>query len=137
MFNHKFNVRASNAYELLSRIIDLILAEPLRINMNNFFTPSRMRKAEPQCGMVGCIGGWTNILSNEDGDRWAWDDERPAAETLGLSPEQAKELFWDRELINEAGGGGMAQTDIHARHVAEHIRAFQKKYREQLMSKAV
>jgi hypothetical protein len=140
MFNMKFQVRASNAYELLDGIRRLILEEPLRINMNHFYAPPSQRRAEPRCGMVGCIGGWTNILTNPDGDRWSWDNSEDARLTLGLTQSQAYDLFWDRVLITEAGetaSGGMAQTFEHAQHVADHIERFQKRYEAQLKAKTL
>lgn len=75
--------------KLLRKVQKHILEEPRRINMNtviSYVDPSD--KESPPCGTVGCIAGWTNILSrNPDG--YMYD----AAAALDLNPAQKRRLF--------------------------------------------
>jgi hypothetical protein len=53
--------------ELLLQIRELILAEPLRLDMDSWITAfagegSSYHKTLPACGTVGCIAGWAAVL---------------------------------------------------------------------------
>lgn len=117
--------RAKTAYGLLSEVARVVTEEPKRFDM------SLWRKVEgrtmfppalgfPACGTVGCLGGWAEVL-------------RPgiaAAATLGLTDDQANELFCPTGWNAVAG-----QTAAHARKYVAHLRRFQKKYAKQLKAK--
>jgi hypothetical protein len=131
--------KAKTAFDLLSDVAALALAEPRRIHMNFWrltSTGMNSSKAVPQgfpaCGTVGCIGGWTEQIAR--------GRKRDAGVILGLTHSQRMELFYPQALLDDAGSAyeaGDAQTPEHAEKVAAHIKAFQKRYREQLKAKAV
>lgn len=128
--------RARTAYGLLSEIAALALKEPKRIAMGvwcwkglagtkKFVESSLVDEMEvtfPACGIVGCIGGWTETL-------------RPgcnAWQRLGLNQAQGHELFRPNLVYDIR-----QQTPWHARATVRHIRRFQQKYRAQLLAKKV
>lgn len=135
---------AETAYDLLSEVAALALAEPKRINMNTWRLRAGVDGCEPvrgypECGTVGCIGGWVDTLRNAP--------SHAAQNILGLTDEQADELFYDDGLLKEAGNveddedddvtDSLAQTPEHANNVVAHIRKFQLKYAAQLKAKRV
>jgi hypothetical protein len=84
---------------LLNKVIAHILEEPRRLEMNQVLCPARdlIREQEnrPPCGTVGCIAGWTYVLSRKKprlniypGTVW-----RIAQKELGLSTLEAERLF--------------------------------------------
>lgn len=133
---------AENAYELLQDVENVILAEPRRIHMNYWqlkadnpvraFSSNRqlLRRDFPACGMVGCVGGWTEAIG-----RRGPNDRRQAQELLGLSLYQTTGLFYKTELLHDAETHG--QTRAHARRVVKHIRAFRAANKQQLLATKV
>lgn len=74
--------------KLLRKVQKHILAEPRRLNMN--VVVGKVDTSESPCGTVGCIAGWTCILS---GVPEADTDLRKAQSLLGLTREQRDRLF--------------------------------------------
>ena len=55
--------KATNAYDLLSEIQDLIRTEPKRYNQNIWLRRVKRGEAKrPACGTVGCVAGWVVAL---------------------------------------------------------------------------
>lgn len=133
--------KAKTAYGVLNTIAKLALDEPKRMRMGTYLDrfdkgnpdePLCGIKQWPACGTVGCIAGWTTELRPQRSEKLLSIVDR-AARVLGLNQEQATQLFHDGKLCTEQGQG----TVKHARHVVAHIRAFQQKYRAQLLAKKV
>lgn len=128
--------KAKNAYELLSEVRALILAEPKRYNqgiwelhaipgvVDRFDAPLGV----PQCGTVACVAGWVNTLKPRNDQEYPDD---AAMQTLGITSHQAGALF-DADAFN-----GEPQTMAYARLGERHIARFQKRYEKRLKAKAV
>lgn len=124
--------KAKTAYGLLSEVVAIITAEPMRLDMNDWLSHRGKHddawnsppKGYPVCGTVGCIGGWVDTLKGRECGA--------ATEILGLSDTQEHRLFMPSGLMNM-----QPQTLAHARATVKHIRMFQKKYRKQLLAKKV
>lgn len=132
--------RARTAYELLSEICKLIIAEPLRYDQGSYIIrPDDVRyrtRQFPACNTIGCVAGWVCTLRLKD--RFSYVDIVDLATgILGLNPSQTKELFAAAPDIFWNGFCDMipAQTKEHAEAGVKHIKAFQKKYEEQLKTK--
>lgn len=127
--------RIKTADGLLATIERLILEEPLRYNQWDVLTVKwhpmlgDPHVAFPDCGTVGCVGGWTVALTRRRQQYGSLLSN--AARVLGLTGDQAGELFG----AEKAGQG--SQTLDHARRGAAHIRRFRKKYRAQLRAKRI
>lgn len=130
---------AKTAYGLLSDVCRFIIAEPQRIAMGvwktrgipsntietfSIFADAVPTITFPKCGTVGCIGGWTETLSNKRGH---------AADILGLDSDSADALFMQPALCAARN----QQTVRHARAVISHVRRFQKQHAAQLKAKRV
>lgn len=109
------------AYGLLSFIAKITAEEPKRMHMGEWRVTQPNWSANhikfPACGTVGCIGGWTEILSGQI-----------AEAILGLTNDQQEELFFPSRLTGAARQG----TAAHAAKVIRHIEKFQRKYSKQL-----
>lgn len=123
------------AVKMLRRVQRLILAEPKRIAMRLWYThekyhPLDLVRGYPKCGTVGCIGGWVDVLALGGPKKAAVARVRvsiinsTARSTLGITLEQASELFYDGDLT----GARNQQTLAHAQAVARHIDRFIEKY---------
>lgn len=141
--------RASNAYSFLTRICTIIMEEPKRVAMGivlmrgaglDAWIRSHKRVAadhgttmrrvyKPACNTVGCIAGWTDVLTgsanpNESNGSFYYE----ASQILGLDTNQREELFTPNDLVHAHN----QQTKAHADAVVAHIKAFQAKYEDQL-----
>jgi hypothetical protein len=123
--------RAKNAYDLLTEVKELILADPRRYDQGTYIERhggvknARVIIEYPPCGTVGCVAGWVATLKR--GRRFTYGTAGPIAEDiLGLDQIQANDLF------SGDAAPYPAQTRDHAKAGARHITAFQKRYREQL-----
>lgn len=133
--------KAKNAYDLLSDVRALILAEPLRYNQdiylhlekedgdNAFAAP----RGFPACGTVGCVAGWVASIAPRKFDPYISID-RQARDRLGLSDQQAFELFDGRALRHV---DARPQTKKYAKAGAVHIARFQKAHAAQLKAHRV
>lgn len=73
--------------ENISRVQAAILAEPHLFDMREW------------CGTVRCIGGWCNVLEASDkGLERVQMNKGDAAEFLGLSFDDASDLFYPRDI---------------------------------------
>ncbi len=87
--------------KLYNSVIEHILEEPKRINMNSWaLNPDLVDEdMRPQCNTVGCFAGWAYFLSEKvkDGELHRVDSmniEDTAQAALGLTVEQAGRLFY-------------------------------------------
>lgn len=126
----------TTAYDLLTKVCEVITEEPKRYNQGRWLRRERGRSA-PACGTVGCVAGWCVALvdSTVIDDRRAPIGDR-AMNILGIDEDQRMELFAgdavaDFPLIQGQGG------HLYARAGVRHIRRFQEKYAEQLKAKVV
>lgn len=124
---------AKTAYSLLSDIAQLALDEPKRMRMATVLAVGDTNSF-PACKTVGCIAGWTDMLTTTSATmEWGEIIMERATATLGLTTRQRDELFCDGRLC----GARNQQTPKHAKSVVAHIRRFQKKNRAQLIAKKV
>ena len=94
--------RATNAYRFLTvTLVGVITDEPKRMHMRTW----RQRRMEPgkrvpDCGTIGCIGGWTELLVNPGG-------HRSASSILGFQHDShhTDELFFPEDLCNDDAQG--------------------------------
>lgn len=133
---------ARTAYGLLNAIARIVSDVPERLDMSRVCyrgdaleSWARMSDAPvPDCLTVGCIAGWTLVLTGHTREHEQNpDDTVPAQIVLGLSQlGQAHELFYPEALVG--GPSGERQTRQHALDTVAHIRAFQRKYKTQLQA---
>lgn len=65
---------------------------------------TRVDMVNHTCGTAGCIGGWAEVLFvAKDDDRIGEAKDEEVAEALGLTEEQAHNLFFPLVGIKEAG----------------------------------
>lgn len=126
--------KAKNAFDLLSEVQRLILAEPKRYNQAVWLSHGSPKTdpAYPSCGTIGCVAGWVATLKGAQSTAAKHTVER-ATEVLGLSKDQVWDLFDGGALDATARPG----TLTYARAGVRHIRRFQKAHREQLLAKKV
>lgn len=117
-----------SAYRLLSKICDLIIAEPKRYNQGQWISVQRKEDtfsgaSFPACGTIGCVAGWVETLRSTPA-RVYRADMAPGADigvigkrarrSLGLTRGQAAELFdgealrMERNTLRQLRGGCMA-----------------------------
>lgn len=132
--------KAKTAYGLLSDVRRVILAEPKRYNQtfwiarlngkNNAFGLDPQIEPVPACGTVGCIAGWVATLKR--GQRFGWiDAPKIARKTLGISDDQADQLFSGHAVV------GVCGTPAYAKAGANLIARFQQKHAAQLRATKV
>ncbi len=113
----KFNVK------LLRRVVKHIMAEPLRLNMDNYAMdfPKSMSQEDPdlypKCGTQGCIAGWAVMLTDTKTRKQRHElacetspDEffNRAQKLLGLTDGEAGRLFLDYWCV----GGEAAVAEV-------------------------
>ncbi|SRR5581483_3597442 len=133
--------RAKTAYGLLSEIAKLALDEPKRLRMGTYLSQRNEYDPEdpphigvqqwPACGTIGCIAGWAKFLTDAPSNGEGMGEV--ARRVLGLSHEQATELFHDEALVHDDERG----TKAHAKAAVRHLRAFQKANAAQLKTTRV
>lgn len=88
--------------ELLQKVKEKILEEPLQFAMEEYFTPEvygmdAPREKIPNCGTAACIAGWVLTLHTGKNPRELWLADIPissrAARLLGLTWEEGDRLF--------------------------------------------
>lgn len=107
------NAINAKAVKILRRVKAHILAEPRRLEMNDYASKT---DAAP-CGTAGCIAGWTCLLESNMETVKAWNARAPedawvptpdwheeASRLLGLTEEKADKLFmpWELEYEEDA-----------------------------------
>jgi len=132
---------AKTANGMLNAVMRVIKEDYRRISMNfvcvRIGSIPRYRNLintliSPPCGAVGCVAGWVLILTNRTSENeYNLGDTSTAGRILGLSYEQERELFYPQYLVEARSE---FQTARHANEVIRHIRAFQNKYRKQLLA---
>ena len=122
--------RAKTALGLLRAAKRAILEEPVRCNMGVVVDrDSATNRRKPDCGAVGCVGGWCLILAGKtETGQYIPGDTSAARKLLGLSPVQEEELFYPVRLVHATS----KQTPEHALAVAEHIEDFIRRNKKQL-----
>ncbi len=125
----------------LEAVAVAIEAEPLRIDMDGWclLKPGDREGfiSYPECGIVGCIAGWTVALDarrNHAAIREIGAFGEAAMNILGLSGDQPSRLFytdgWPARFLDPDADEGVlrgnpqAQTPEYAAVVAERIRFF-------------
>jgi len=78
----------------------------------------------PECGTVGCIGGWTELVLTGS----ARLEEVKVREALGLTYEMADELFYDHAMCSLPNQG----TRGHTLAVIRHIKDFARRHETEL-----
>lgn len=143
-----------NAYELLGQICRIIKEDPTRYNQEMWaeIRPDlrddlneelkrylqmgwnrEYARRKPACGTVGCVAGWTALMTLPVKMVPQVDTSAHAAKVLGLTNNQAAELF-----DGDAAGEAYEQTPReHAEAGIKHIRAFMKKHEKKLKAKKV
>jgi hypothetical protein len=151
---------ATNAYDLLSDVAKVMLAEPKRVNMARWIervTPSRAaREGEewekdiipsgaPDCGTVGCIAGWILLLLKRVepgisiayqatdllGGTYATQLCHPPPTPTSNDPEH---LPYTRHLFL-GSVSGRPGTRAYARRVVKRIHTFQQIHKVALKAK--
>ena len=130
--------RATNAYNLLTKVKAVILEEPERFDQRVWWMDRRHWAGAwsvrwPACGTVGCVAGWVVALTHGRPNtlRLMGGMEISAGNILGLTDVQAVELF----LYGPPMDGltvTQAQTEAYARAGAQHIEQFQNRHEAQL-----
>lgn len=130
--------RAKTAYDLLSDISRIIVAEPKRYNQRITLARRSDRGSSrryafrendyPACGTIGCVAGWVVALKRP---RTREAITVAAERVLGLDGTQGCQLF------TAAAAPGSTQTAAHAQRGAAHIARFQEKYAAQLKATKV
>ena len=136
-------LRAKTAYGWLAGVARLILEEPKRYNQELFIRYARgyqplserfQTSSFPACGTIGCVAGWTAQSRYPDRRIPYSAVSNTACEILGLTYEQAKELFNGSALDSNGEElpphGSLAYAELGV----AHIRRFMKKYSKQLRS---
>lgn len=139
---------AKTAFELLDDVVAVASWDPTCIRMGVVFHSGQDLKElveysrkhfvfskvyEPDCGSVGCVGGWClalkgkTMLLHSHNPLHSHNKLDEAAKLLGLKGAQSSRLFLNR-LCNEDN----QQTVEHAAAVITHIRGFQKEFETQL-----
>lgn len=77
--------------KLLRKVQAHILEEPKRLHMGNWVRwTNKSDKEKPACGTVGCIAGWSVLLTSRQGKTFRqkvsalMGDEKPDVETLAI-----------------------------------------------------
>lgn len=143
---------ATNAYDLLEEVKEIIKTDPKRYNQT-FWLARSVKNADPlmggwgdtnisphprpalknqmsQCGTMGCVAGWIGSL--KFGKEALHEDVQSYAQKiLGLTDIQAETLFHD-----EAAGDRDSVVD-HADRGIAHITAFQQRHEKKLRAKRI
>lgn len=88
--------------ELLRKVQKHILEEPRRLNMDVVLNKVDTKiKHNPPCGTVGCIAGWTVMLTGNEGEFGRYD---LAVQLLDLNGTQRDKLFREPRMSEELLG---------------------------------
>lgn len=126
---------ATNAYDLLEDVKEVIKVDPLRYDQTTWRTvdygEARKKYRDfPACGTVGCVAGWVVTLTRGTDMPFA-EIMSTARKILGLDISEALELF------SADAAGSLPQTKAHTDGGIRHITRFQKKYKDKLKRKKI
>lgn len=135
------------AYDLLTRIKEIIRERPTRYHQGEWRELFRESSVEslvdnhtdsyinsiPLCGTQCCVGGWAVALVRPRlfSRMGYFEVADTAQQILGLTGDQADELF-DGDALTVSNAPG---TKAYAEAGCDHISAFQKKYKKQLQAR--
>lgn len=123
-----------SALDVLQFVYDLAKAEPKRLKMSDWvsafkgFSPfnepidASVKKTLPACGTAACIGGWVNLVIDED----VLGGGMTALRKLGLTGP----AFMDLEYL-------MGQGSLPARSAIRQLRLYIAKHKDYLSAKTV
>jgi hypothetical protein len=132
--------KAKNGYDLCLEVIDAMLEEPKRVNMDYFCLligqgeanfAQRPATETPACGTIGCFAGWVNTLTFGRGVSRRWQSQL-TKEVLGrkLKYNFRDESGHTQSYFNAGEGDGITQfkagTPEYAIAVVQRIRRFMK-----------
>jgi hypothetical protein len=145
--------RATNSYELINELIELVRAEPKRLYMENFILSVVPDVNEditrgPACGTIGCFSGWLHTMTLtkrkfEKELHYPWRDETEY-ETYLLFPEVTRVdvsgLFWGNNSMNHNKAVGKYPfptqdqygTPAYAKAAISNLKRFQDEWEEEL-----
>lgn len=140
----------TTAYDLLTRIRELITEEPRRYNQDDWIKLVEKAPDAPACGTVCCVAGWVQTLRSSPVEAitlrnvWQADTNRlaiSAQRALGLTMPQARILFDGSAVAKLAYRDKVRQPDKgtpeYAAFGVRHIRNFQRRHSKQLRAKVV
>lgn len=144
---------ATNAYDLLSDVINVILEESQRLNMGYWLLDDAaltsrgdfLHTNQPACRTVACVGGWTIVLAKGKEHANLIEISREALELLSGTPypfdsDLAGDLYKLFQTFPENYPSIDALTPgtpAYAEHIADKIRAIQAKWETELKAKAI
>lgn len=116
--------------DILQKVKQHILEEPRRLRMTTwFYKTDLVDPMSPPCGTIGCIAGFTVMLSGKIVEVETVQEE--AMELLGINDKQAGELFytsqWPQRFSTEYFDYGWASKE-RAEVTARRIDAFIEQY---------
>jgi len=126
------------AYHFLTEtLVKVVRDEPRRMFYRTWITTpdagrsTRRRLDFPDCGTVGCVGGWTELLV---AGKMTWGLDS-AHYLLGLTAEQGDDLFMNQRLW---ASSLLDKNDAaHAEKIIAHILRFAEEHKAQLMGHIV
>lgn len=136
--------KATNAYELLDEVCEVILEEPKRYyqgwwrvtpNGKEYVprTPAIEALVFPACDTICCVAGWVCTLKSRiTPDLFS----SQARFILGINTDEAWELFRS-SAVADIDPAAKPQTLEYAQAGVTHIRRFMAKYELRLKAKAV
>lgn len=83
------------------------------------------RMAHPACGFIGCVGGWTEILTGIS---------KPAMEILGLTVHQSNDLFFSRRVVAHGPQGGKRHAEFVIAHLLKFAAAREQQLRHHMIT---
>lgn len=117
-------IKSRNPIMILKAVIRVIKAEPKRYDQSELIThigDGTCNESEfPICGTIGCVAGWTNILTGARG-RQQLSLER-AGRLLHLTPGERFELFTGAPPLVRRRG--LVSPRQHAADGVKHIKRF-------------
>lgn len=100
---------ATNAYDLLERVAQIVEEQPLRYHQGEWLVNRRYMNPEnvssdttPECGTIGCVAGWIAALTHPNTGLLNYEGVgNHAAEVLGLTSEKAYRVLFAGDAIKE------------------------------------
>lgn len=141
--------KGGSALDLLGAIAVIILEEPRRYSQGDWILDPNYLEEHwigtvderiPECGTIGCVAGWTVVMTQSTIPTNTTVIEEMAKQLLGLDGRQARSLFSGAALENYIDPGEVL-PDFGTREYAElgarHIRDFMAEHEAQLKAYTV